>query len=62
MKQKIVGSYFAGYESVELVLREGNGGDVFFLEKGKIAVIKIGADTEWLPCFIALSMKYMNLY
>ena len=48
MKQKVVGSYYAGYESVELVLREGYGGDFYTIpERGSIARMKIGADDNW---------------
>lgn len=45
MKQKIVGSYYMGMTQVQIVLREGTGGE-FYLnpERGHIPRIKIGAD------------------
>ena len=47
MKQVIVGTYEIGYEKVELVLREGKGGE-FYLLPGDINCprIKVGADQE----------------
>lgn len=47
MKQKIVGTYRLGDDSVQIVLREGNGGDFYFLP-GDIPYprIKIGANVE----------------
>ncbi len=48
MKQKIVGNYYAGNESVQLVLRGGYGGDFYLVHrKGSIARVKIGADDTW---------------
>lgn len=45
MRQKIIGTYEAGFEAVELVLREGTGGEFYTIpEKGKICRIKIGGD------------------
>ena len=61
MKQKIVGSYPAGYESVELILREGWGGDVYFIEEGGIARIKLGGDQDWEACFTALLHEVFEL-
>ncbi len=47
MKQKIIGVYPMGLAQVELVLREGNGGEFYtFPEKGKVARIKVGADQK----------------
>lgn len=50
MKQVIVGVYEAGYDQIELVLREGTGGEFYIIpEKGGIPRIKIGADCkEWI--------------
>ena len=50
MKQKIVGNYYAGSESVQLVLREGDGGEFYNTpEKGFVPRIKIGADEQnWI--------------
>jgi hypothetical protein len=47
MKQKIVGTYRLGEVSVQIVIREGYGGD-FFSRPGDIPYprIKIGADTD----------------
>jgi hypothetical protein len=49
MKQKVVGHYSLGHEDVEVVLREGTGGEFWCVpEDGHIARIKIGADyTDW---------------
>ncbi len=47
MKQVIVGSYEMGWGCVQIVLREGTGGEFFVIpEKGKISRIKIGADYD----------------
>ena len=47
MRQTIVGTYHIGDVSVQLVLREGNGGD-FYFQPGDIPYprIKIGADVD----------------
>ena len=51
VKQIIVGVYEAGWEQIELVLREGTGGEFYFIPevgKNKVPRIKIGADhDEW---------------
>jgi len=48
MKQKIVGSYYAGNESIQLVIGEGYGGEFYTTpEKGSVARIKIGGDADW---------------
>lgn len=48
MRQKIVGIYDIGHEDVELVLREGTGGEFFATpEHGHIARIKVGAEGAW---------------
>lgn len=45
MKQKIAGSYYAGFEEVQIVLREGDGGEFYGCPgKGTCPRIKIGAD------------------
>ena len=47
MTQVIVGVYTMGYEDVEIVLREGTGGEFYNCPgKGQIPRIKIGADVE----------------
>jgi len=47
MKQKIVGHYSLGNESVELVIREGTGGEFYCCpELGKTARLKIGVEQE----------------
>jgi len=46
MKQKIIGVYPCGGEDVQLVLREGGGGEFYTTpEKGHVARIKVGADS-----------------
>jgi len=45
MKQKIIGVYPCGGEEVQLILREGTGGEFYTMPgKGCIARIKVGAD------------------
>lgn len=68
MRQQIVGSYYMGPESVEIVLRDGTGGEFYCTpEAGHIARIKIGADyEEWkrvLEIFFheALEMAFSRL-
>lgn len=47
MKQKIVGIYRAGSDQAQVVLREGQGGEFYFVpEKGSVPRLKIGADYE----------------
>lgn len=56
MKQVIVGTYEMGWEHVQLVLREGLGGE-FYLIPGDIDCprIKVGADqTHWKHLLVAL--------
>ena len=53
MKQKIVGVYSLGYESVQLVARDGTGGDYYTQpEKGHIARIKVGMDYSAWDCVV----------
>jgi len=50
MKQVVVGVYECGYEQIELVLRDGSGGEfTSYPEKGKVPRIKIGVQKpgEW---------------
>jgi hypothetical protein len=53
MRQVIVGNYYMGPESVQLVLREGFGGDFYPTpERGNIPRIKLGADqANWQALF-----------
>lgn len=45
MKQIVVGTYYAGFNQIELVLRDGVGSEYYNCpEKGKCPRIKIGAD------------------
>lgn len=63
MKQKIVGTYEFGYEKVQLVLREGDGGE-FYVLPGDIDCprIKIGADqSEWRHVVTVLLHEVMEL-
>lgn len=61
LKQKIIGSYFIGYESVELSLNDGSGGGVFFVEEGSIARMKLGGDQDWDSCFASLLHETFEL-
>jgi len=45
MKQKIIGTYYCGSTQIQVVLREGTGGEFYNTpEKGLCPRIKIGAD------------------
>ena len=47
LKQTVVGIYEIGYEEVEVVFRDGQGGEFYvYPEKGHCARMKIGADQE----------------
>lgn len=62
MRQKIVGVYELGYEQVQLVIREGTGGEFWFLpETGKVPRMKIGADAEWKAVVAALLHESFEL-
>lgn len=58
MKQKIVGVFEIGWEQVQLVLREGTGGEFYTVpEPGSIPRIKVGAQdraSEWGLCLAVL--------
>jgi len=55
VKQTIIGAYELGMHEVQLVLREGTGGEFYFKpERGHIARIKVGADAGWNHCVSAL--------
>lgn len=48
MKQTIVGVYSMGLSQVQIVLREGNGGEFYFNpEAGAVPRIKVGAELQW---------------
>ena len=62
MKQKIVGSYYAGNECVQLVLIEGTGGEFYCVpERGATARIKLGADADWDCIFGVLFHEIFEL-
>ena len=44
MKQKVIGVFELGYENVQLVLREGIGGEFYLFPEDTIARIKVGGD------------------
>lgn len=48
-KQRVIGTYYMGTESVNLVLRNGTGGEFYLTpELGSVARIKVGMDyDEW---------------
>ena len=61
MKQVVVGHFSIGSETVELVLREGGGGEYYFQpEPGKCARIKVWADCEWRECVSAFLHEAME--
>lgn len=48
MKQLIVGTYELGSDFVQIVLREGTGGEFYLMpEHGKVPRVKIGADYKY---------------
>jgi hypothetical protein len=48
MWQKIVGVFCLGHENVQLVVREGTGGEFYYMpDEQSMARIKIGLDLEW---------------
>lgn len=48
LRQKRVGEYKIGAESVEVFIRDGNGGEFYFMpEPGRLPRIKIGGDQSW---------------
>jgi len=62
MKNKIVGSYYAGNECVQLVLMPGYGGEFYTTpEDGAIARIKVGADDDWNGALTALFHEIFEL-
>jgi len=46
VKQKIIGVFDIGYENVQLVLREGTGGEFHLYPEKTVARIKVGAEQE----------------
>ena len=55
MKQEIVGIYEIGLDQIQLVIREGTGGEFYFVpEKGALGRIKVGADNSWHQVVSAL--------
>lgn len=62
MKQVIVGVFSCGAEDVQLVLREGSGGEFYCTpEKGAVARIKVGADSSWSDVISALLHEVFEL-
>jgi hypothetical protein len=64
MWQKIVGSYDSGLLNIQVVAREGKGGEFFANpEKGCIPRIKVGVDyKEWGYCVDVLVHECMELF
>jgi hypothetical protein len=57
MRQQIVGIYECGWNSVEVVLRDGDGGEYFMIpEKGRGPRIKLGADQDTWQKLVAVLM------
>lgn len=63
MKQKIVGDYYAGNDSIQLVVRGGNGGEFYVSpEKGSTPRIQIGVEhQDWMMIRTALLHEIMEL-
>jgi len=61
MKQKIVGTYYIGFEQCELIIFEGNGGSYTFCpERGKLPIIKIGVNGTWIDVVETLLHEVME--
>lgn len=61
-RQKIVGNYELGHQSVQLVLRDGNGGEFYTVpEVGSTPRIKVGADGKWFRVVEILHHEAMEL-
>lgn len=59
----VIGSYRIGHHPVQVVLREGDGGEFYFEpELGKIARIKIGCDCEWLELISVIFHESMEFW
>lgn len=55
MKQKILGIYDTGYAQVQIVCREGRGGEFWCCpEKGSLPRIKIGMDYDLWECVVGV--------
>lgn len=63
MKQKIIGTFYIGYEKCQLVLMEGKGGIFYPVNKeADIPIIKLGADyNQWLSVFSNLIHESFEL-
>lgn len=62
MKQKIVGSYYIGSTSAQVVLREGNGAELYLQpEKGAVPRMKLGADVKWWELLDALMHESLEM-
>ena len=63
MEQIIVGTYDMGWESVEIVLREGTGVEFFLIpETGRGPRIKVGADqNQWSDVVAVLLHECLEL-
>lgn len=65
MKQKIVGIYEVGYEQIELILREGYGGEFYLIpepKKNKLPQIKVGADEKKWKDIVATLIHEIDEY
>ena len=63
MKQKIVGDFFCGFKCVQLVLREGQGGEFYSCpEKGSVPRLKIGADYDKWCDLVAVLLHELEEY
>jgi len=64
MWQKVIGSYDSGMLNVQVVAREGTGGEFFMNpQAGSIPRIKVGVDyREWLCCVDVLLHECMELF
>ena len=65
MKQKIVGVFPCGFEDIQIVLREGTGGEFYNRPgKGEIPRMKLGADDTWemlVSSFIHEAFEFMMM-
>lgn len=62
MNQRIIGSYELGHQSVQLVIRDGSGGEFYTVpEIGSTPRIKVGGDVTWFRAVETLHHEAMEL-
>ena len=61
-KQAVVGTYPMGYEQVELVLREGSGGEFWLTPApGKVPRAVVGVESSWSESMASLLHELLEM-